>query len=213
MSEALHPEELVTTLILIRHGHTAQTEAGKLYSDPHSLLTDKGKEEVAALAKFIPSEKPEILISSPSVRVRSTAEIIGESIGLPLHVDDAMREFQVGDWEGRSYLEIKNAEPKVYAKWSKDPIRNSLPGGESIEQLCSRVTEALHAMLVTYAGKRIVFVSHAELIRAVLLHALGLPLDNYYRLSIPTASVSKVDFSANFATLHYCGLRYNMLRT
>jgi broad specificity phosphatase PhoE len=213
LSETLHPEETVTTLILIRHGHTAQTEAGKLYTDPDSLLTEKGKEEVAALSKMIPGEKPQILLSSPSLRVRSTAEIIGKAIGMEVNIAREFGEFQVGEWEGKSYLEIKKAEPEIYAAWSKDPIRNALPGGESIEQLCARVTAALQALLKEHAGKRIAMVSHAELIRAILLDALGLPLDNYYRISVPTASVSKVDFSDNFATLQYCGLRYNMLRT
>jgi ribonuclease H / adenosylcobalamin/alpha-ribazole phosphatase len=206
MSEALHPEEIVTTFILIRHGHTAQTEAGKLYSDPESVLTEKGRDEVHALAKLLPHEKPEVLLTSPSVRVRSTAEVIGKVIGMEARVVESLREFQVGDWEGKSYLEIKKAEPEVYAKWSKDPIRNALPGGESIEQLCRRVKAEMQRLVAEHSGRRVLLVSHAELIRAILLHALELPLDNYYRIAVPTASMSKVDFSANFATLHYSGV-------
>jgi len=210
LTETLHPEETVTTLILVRHGHTAQTEAGKLYSDPESVLTDKGKQEVHALSKVVLKEKAELLLTSPSVRVRSTAQMLGKDIGLVEEVVEDLREFQVGDWEGRSYLEIKKAEPEIYAAWSQDPIRNALPGGESIEQLCARVKTAMDGVLSKYAGKRIILVSHAELIRAILLHALGVPLDNYYRISVPTASAAKIDFSANFATLHYCGMRGTM---
>ena len=212
MTEVLHPEEIVTTLILIRHGHTAQTEAGKLYTDPESVLTEKGKHEVEAVAKLLPREKPEVLLSSPSVRVRTSAQIIARFVGAEVEIASDFTEFKVGDWEGKSYLEIKQAEPEMYTKWSKDPIRNALPGGESIEQLCTRVATAMDALIQSHRGKRVVLVSHAELIRAILLQALGLPLDNYYRISVPTASVSKVDFSANFATLHYSGLRYNILQ-
>lgn len=207
LSESLHPEETVTTLLLIRHGHTAQTEAGKLYSDPASVLTDKGRAEVDALSKIIPAEKPEVLLTSPSVRVRATADVIGSMTELTAEVVEKLREWQVGEWEGRSYLEIKKAEPDVYTKWSKDPIRNAPPGGESIEELCVRAQAQIGEITKRYGGKRVALVSHAELIRAILVYALGMPVDNFWRISVPTASVCKVDFSSNFATLHYTGLR------
>lgn len=207
LTESLHPEEVVTTLLLIRHGHTAQTEAGKLYSDPESVLTEKGKAEVDALSKLLPAEKPEVLLTSPSVRVRATAEVIGKITGMPVEVVDQLREWQVGEWEGRSYMEIKKAEPEIYAAWSKDPIRNAPPGGESIEQLCVRAQQHINEITTKYAGKKVMLVSHAEVIRAMLVDALGMPVDNFWRISVPTASVCKVDFSSNFATLHYSGLR------
>jgi broad specificity phosphatase PhoE len=207
LSETLHPEELVTTLFLIRHGHTAQTEAGKLYSDPESVLTDKGRAEVNALAQILPAEKPELVLTSPSVRARATADVIAGMTKLNAEVVPQLHEWQVGEWEGRSYLEIKKAEPEVYAAWSKDPIRNAPPGGESIEQLCQRAQKHVAEITTKYGGKRILLVSHAEVIRAFLVYALGMPVDNFWRLSVPTASVCKVDFSAHFATLHYSGLR------
>lgn len=207
MTETLHPEELVTTIVFVRHGHTAQTETGKLYSDPAAVMTEKGRTEVEALSAVLPSENADVLLTSPSVRVRATAQLIGERIKLPVTVVDELREWQVGDWEGRSYLEIKKAEPEVYAAWSKDPIRNAPPGGESIEQLCERAKRHLEQITTEYGGKRIILVSHAEVIRAFLVYALGMPVDNFWRINIPTASASKVDFSNNFATLQYSGLR------
>jgi len=207
LSETLHPEETVTTILLIRHGHTAQTEAGKLYSDPESVLTEKGHAEINALAQLLPAQKPEILLTSPSLRARATAEVIGTMTGLPVQIVEQLREWQVGEWEGRSYLEIKKEEPEVYAAWLKDPIRNAPPAGESIEQLCLRAQRHIDEISQQFAGKRVALVSHAEVIRAFLVFALGMPVENFWRISVPTASVSKVDFSNNFATLHYSGVR------
>jgi broad specificity phosphatase PhoE len=206
LAETLHPEEKVTTFLLIRHGQTIQTEGGKLYSDPASTLTDKGREEAKAIAQWLPGEQPEILVASPSVRARATAEAIGTMVKLPVEIVETLREWQVGEWEGRSYLEIKKAEPEVYRAWSKDPIRNAPPGGESIAQLCERALVDMDAVRQQYGGKRVAFVSHAELIRALIVNALGMPIDNFWRLNIPTASVSKLDLSSNFATLQYMAL-------
>jgi probable phosphoglycerate mutase len=203
LSEQLHPEESVTTVLLIRHGHTAHTENGKLYSDPQSALTDQGKLQVEALAKFLPEEKPDALLSSPSLRARASATEIARISGLSVHVLEDLREWQVGSWEGRSYLEIKKQEPEIYAAWSKDPIRNAPPAGESIEALCHRAASEFSAIRQKYAGKRVAIVTHAEIVRAAIVNALGMPVDNFWRLSVPTGSVSKVDLSANFATLHY----------
>lgn len=206
MSETLHPEETVTTVLLIRHGHTVHTEAGKVYSDPQSTLTEQGRKQAQAIAEFLPSEKPQILLSSPSVRARASADAIASITGLSVEVTDGLREWQVGSFEGRSYLEIKKQEPEVYAAWSKDPIRNAPPGGESIESLCRRAASEFASIMKRFAGSRVAVVTHAEVVRAVIVNALDMPVDNFWRLSVPTGSLSKLDLSANFATLHYMAL-------
>lgn len=207
MSESLHPEESVTTFLLIRHGHTSQTETGKLYSDPASTLTDKGQAQAQAIAQWLPAEAPEVLLTSPSLRVRATADAIGQCSGAQPIILTDLFEWQVGDWEGRSYYQIKKEEPDAYAAWSKDPIRHAPPNGESIEQLCERAIVQIQVIQAQYAGKKVALVSHAEVIRAILVHALGMPVDNFWRLNVPTASVTKVDFSPSFATVHYLALR------
>ncbi len=203
----LHPEETVTTLLLIRHGHTVHTETGKVYSDPCATLTDKGREEARAIAKWLPCEKPQVLLSSPSVRVRATAEMIADIVRVDVEVVPFLKEWQVGSWDGRSYVEIKKDEPEIYASWSKDPIRNAPPGGESIEALCIRAQAHVAEICELHAGKRVALVTHAEVIRAILVAFLGMPVDNFYRLNVPTASVSKIDISASWATLQYLALR------
>lgn len=207
MADELHPLETVTSVILIRHGHTVQTETGKVYSDPSSTLTDKGIAEAREIAAWLPMESPEVLLSSPSVRALGTAEAIASIANTPVQVIESLRELQTGSWDGRSYLEIKRNEPDVYAAWSKDPIRNAPPGGESIEELCHRAVEHVHQLCQDFGGKRVALVTHAEVIRAIVVYALGMPIDNFWRISVPTASVTKIDFSANFATVHYTGLR------
>jgi probable phosphoglycerate mutase len=207
LTEALHPEEAVTSLILIRHGHTVHTEAGKLYSEPAATLTEKGHQEAQAIGNWLPSEKPDLLLTSPSVRARATAEAIAAFVQLPVVIAEEIYQWQVGSWDGRSYLEIKKAEPEVYESWVRDPIRNAPPGGESIEQLCTRSVGNIAKLCASYAGKTLALVTHAEVVRAFLVNALGMPVDNFWRLNIPTASATKVDFSANFATVQYVSLR------
>ena len=113
----------------------------------------------------------------------------------------------MGDWEGRSYWEIKASEPELYQRWSDDPIHTAPPGGESIQDLGRRVERQVKELISTCLGKRVALVTHAGIVRGVLLYALGIPVENFWRVSIPTGSVSKVDFSENFATVHFMAFR------
>ena len=209
MSEALHPEETITSIVFVRHGHTQQTEQGKLYSDHAVVLSDKGKKQTDDAAAWLPKEKPELLLSSTAVRVKQSAEIVSAALSLSIEFVPGLDEQNVGEWEGRSYLEIKKAQPDVYKVWCTDPIRNRAPGGESIQDVFERVGRDLEKLINEHAGKKIVLLTHAGVIRSAIISALGMPLDNFWRISVPTGSISRIDYSNNFATLHYMSLQFS----
>lgn len=207
MAESLHPEELITSVIFVRHGHTQQTEQGKLYCDMNATLSERGEKQAAEAAKWLKKESPALLLSSAAVRVKSTAEIIGSELGITTEVIPDLNEQNVGEWEGRTYLEIKKEHPDMYKQWCADPVRNAAPGGESIEELASRVDRDLQKMIETHQGKKIFLITHAGVIRSAIVKALGMPIENFWRVSIPTGSISRIDYSNNFATMHYMALR------
>jgi alpha-ribazole phosphatase len=206
MSEALHPEEEVTTFLLVRHGHTKATEQGVLYANPQTELTALGIEQAHILAKWVASQGINSLLSSTAIRAVSTAEIIGSSINIVPTQIIGLDEWKVGDWEGRTYLDIKKSEPAVYRDWSINPIINKPPNGESIADLCERAWSRFDQLISVYPSKKIVLVTHAGIIRTILLKALGMPVNNFWRLSIPAGSVSRIDFSASFATVQFMSL-------
>ena len=206
-SEPLHPEEAVTSVYLIRHGHTEFTEQGKLYTDPEVALTESGRLQALKAGNWLIAEKPEVLLSSTSKRVWASAEIIGEAIGLPPNAVQDLNEWNVGSWDGHKYVDIKATDPELYKAWSLDPIKNRPPGGESIEDVVQRVETRLEQLLKEHSGKKIAMVSHAGIIRALIVQALGMPVNNFWRVNIPTGSITKIDFSANFATMQMMAIR------
>ncbi len=207
MAETLHPEETVTSIVFVRHGHTQQTDRGLLYSDRAAKLTEKGRQQAEKIAVWLERENPQVLLSSTAERVKETAEIIAASCKLELEYMQSLDEQSVGEWEGLSYLEIKKTQPELYKEWCSDPVRKRPPQGESIEDLFKRVKRDLKMIIEKCRGKKIVLATHAGVIRSTLVDALAMPLDNFWRLSIPTGSLSKMDFSDNFATLQYMSLR------
>lgn len=206
MSEELHPTETITTIYLIRHGHTEPTENGKLYNDPAVELTDRGIAQAKALGDWLADKNPDLLLSSTAKRVVSTSELIANRIGMKSCPKSDLDEWSVGDWEGRTYLEVKKEDPEDYKHWSKDPIKNAPPGGESIEDLYKRVQARMVDLIEENKGKSIALITHAGVIRAILVNALEMPVRNFWRLNISVGSVSKIDVSDNFTTVHYTNL-------
>ncbi|CAN5391348.1 histidine phosphatase family protein [soil metagenome] len=205
MSEELHPLEAITSLYLVRHGHTKATELGLLYSDPNIEITEKGLSQAQAAAQYIATIKPQILLRGAARRVEQSSEPVAAETGLDARVVKGFEEWQVGDWEGRTYLDIKKNDPDQYHSWCANPIANAPPKGESIIQLSERIKESLIELIADsqFEGKTIAMVTHSGIIRSIIVHALGMPIANFWRLSIPTGSITRIDFSKNFATMHF----------
>jgi len=207
MSEELHPLEAITTIYLIRHGHTRATELGLLYSDAAIEITEKGSIQAEAAAKYVANAKakPEILLCGKAARVIQSCRPLEALTELKAQKLDGFEEWQVGEWEGKTYLEIKKNNPEQYHQWCADPVQNAPPGGESIVQLSQRIATSINKLTASqeFNGKKIAMVTHSGIIRSILVHALGMPVQNFWRLSIPTGSVSRIDFSQNFATVHF----------
>ena len=206
-AEPLHPIEVVTSIYFVRHGHTEATEQGKLYTDPSVALTDAGRKQAEAAGRYLVSEKTEILLSSTSKRVFTSAELIGSVLNLKPQAVPGLDEWHVGEWDGRTYVDIKASHPDLYKAWSTNPIHNRPPGGESIEDVFERAKTKLGEIIETNSGKKIVLVSHAGIIRSFIVHAMGMPINNFWRVNIPVGSITKIDFSANFATMQMMAIR------
>jgi broad specificity phosphatase PhoE len=206
-NEPLHPEEVVTTILLLRHGHTQATEQGRLYTDPTAELTEAGRQQAEGLGQWLKKHSVEVLLSSSSKRVLTTAEIVGECIGMPPVVVAGLDEWAVGAWEGRTYIDIKAQEPELYKAWVNDPILNKPPGGESIADVIVRTKGKIDEIIATHSGKKIALVSHAGIIRSAIVGALDMQINNFWRVVIPVGSATRIDYSASFATLQYMSLK------
>jgi alpha-ribazole phosphatase len=165
----------------LRHGETVWNAEGLLCGSTDVPLSEAGWQQGRLLAQRLKSIPVEALYSSPMVRTRETARLIGEATGREPEMDDRLVELNYGAWEGRTYEEIKRTDPVTLSAWQADPGRAAPPGGESGEQLIQRVTPFLDAIVSRYTHGNVVVVSHKTVCRLVICHALGLPLSEYRR--------------------------------
>ena len=178
----------MTTFLLIRHAeHELGTGvlAGRT-GDVH--LSREGYEGADALAQRLAGVRIDALYSSPILRCRETAEKIALPHGLEIATAEEITEIDFGDWQGRT---LESLEPEN--DWRRfNAFRSGVraPGGELYLEVQLRVVRFILGLRDRHDGGTVALVSHADPIRAALLHALGVPMDLFLRLEISPASVS-----------------------
>lgn len=181
-------------LILVRHAETEASARGRCYGSLDVGLSPLGRRQCAALATALAVESVAAVVASPRVRAVETATPIAKRHGLAVRVEPSLAELDFGELEGRSYDEIAASFPELYAEWMMQPTEVRFPGGESYADLEARTLDAVGAMLAAFDGRTVVVVTHGGVIRAVLSHALGVPADRIFRITVDPASRSVVEW-------------------
>ncbi len=93
-----------------------------------------------------------------------------------------------------------------YIAYRKAPLESATPGGETIRQVQQRGVAAVDAAVTAHRGKRILFISHGDIIRTVLCHYLVLDLRHFHRLRVDNATFFGVEISDDFAEVKFLNL-------
>ena len=161
-------------LLLARHGETDWNAAGRWQGHTDVPLNATGRAQALALAARLRAEGVRAIATSDLCRARGTAEIVGEALGLEVHlVDGAQRERAYGAWEGLTRCECAARFPEEWARHVSDP-RSPPPGGESADALLARVVPAVHRAAERLASPTLL-VTHGGVMRAFLAAALAAP--------------------------------------
>lgn len=167
-------------ITVLRHGDTPLTGLFCGSSDPD--LTEAGW---AALARRAEGATWDRVVASPLRRCAKFAE----SLDLPLTIDARFRELDFGDWEGKSTEDVWNADQAALTAFWEDPTANPAPGGEPWATLCARASDAFEELACASQGERILLLTHAGVMRSLLVTQLGLPFASAWKVALPTASV------------------------
>ena len=164
-------------LVLLRHGQTDYNVDGRMQGHLDSMLTQDGLAQAVAVAPDIAKVGPERILSSDLRRARETAGFVGGACGLPVALDPRLRETHLGEWQGRTVLEIERDHPGAIATWRSDPAW-APPGGESRVDVVRRSTPVVSALdeeLADTPSATVVLVAHGGLIAGLVCGLLDLP--------------------------------------
>jgi broad specificity phosphatase PhoE len=168
---------------LVRHGETEWTASGRHTSRTDVPLTDAGREQGQSVGKLLDGREFALVLSSPLSRALDTCRLAG--YGDAVEMDDDLREWGYGEYEGRTTSDIRNEQP-AWTAWMGSP------GGESLDHVGARARRVLER--AAGAGGDALLFSHGHFLRIVGACWLGLPPDGGRLFALGTAAVSVLGY-------------------
>ena len=187
--------------LLIRHGETDYNKKmhlpGRL---PDVHLNKKGLQQAQLVADSLKDAPIKAIYSSPMDRTLETAELLAKNLNLQVVPIPGLLETNCGEWQGQSVKKLRRQ--KIWKSVQLHPSLFHFPGGESIAECQHRMVQVLESLRQQYSEHDVVACfSHADPIKQVVAYYLGLPLDNFQRLSVDTASITALFISDNGSRL------------
>ncbi len=206
-----------TTLVVIRHGSTASTEANLIAGgdgeDPP--LSELGNREAALAASAVSGlleyyALPAIsrIVHSPMARTSQTAAAISRELGLGAENESRLVEIGFGDWEGISMTELEVDSSSDVAAW-RNSVTSKPPKGESIQELEARVSGAITELISGSQGKTVAIVTHMMPTRAIARMAQASNDQTNWNINFAPCGISiyrfyGTDFAESFC-INSCG--------
>lgn len=183
-------------IILVRHGENDWVKKNRLAGwIPGVHLNENGHEQARAAAERLAHLGVTAVYSSPVTRCMETARYIAQSHQLDIIQLDDLGEVRYGKWEGKKIKKL--ARKKRWFTVQFFPSRMRFPEGESLAEVQFRAVQALESLSQRHPEGILIVVSHADLIKLVLAHYLGVHIDLFQRLNMAPASVSAINLSQN----------------
>lgn len=180
----------MSTLVLVRHATTAATGRRLGGWTPGVHLDQRGRGQADAVAERLSTLDLAGVYASPLERTMETARAIARPHGLRVRRRKGIGEVDYGDWTDQPLGQLRRR--KLWATIQATPSRVTFPGGESLRAAQSRAVETVESLAADHPKEHVALVSHADIIKAVLAHFLGMPLDCFQRLVVSPASSSVV---------------------
>ena len=134
------------------------------------------------------------MYSSPLSRALDTATAIAARHRLPVVTVDALKEINLGNWEGLTIDEVAARHPARLAARRVDPLHVAPEGGETIADVHARVLPAIRAIVAAHPGETVAVVAQGAVNKAVLLDVLGAPLASYGAMRQDNTAINVLDW-------------------
>lgn len=175
-------------VLLIRHGQTLTGETrldGRL---PNVHVSERGHRELSCLRRGLAPVPIEAIHASPLLRARETAAALARDHRVAIKIQSELNELDFGEWTGRTFdaLEMDPAWHAFNSQRSSAPV----PAGERAADLQQRVVRWLTRLGNERTTGTVAVVSHAEVIRSLILWFSARSLNDFHKVAIDTASVS-----------------------
>lgn len=165
-----------TRILAVRHGETTWNRDTRIQGHTDIALNEHGRWQAARLGRALREESLAAIYSSDLKRARDTALAVADLHGLPVHAHIGLRERAFGRFEGQTWDELGLRFPAETLAWRKRMPDFAPPGGETLEQLRTRVVDAVQELAARHLGEQILLVAHGGVLDVLYRAATRLDL-------------------------------------
>ena len=176
-------------VVLVRHAHSTANMKGILAGrDNRVSLSPRGKLEAENLALLLKEMEFDAIYSSPLRRCQETLAPYLALTKRKVVLQDGLIEMEYGRWSGKALALLSKEE--LWKSIQGRPSTVRFPGGESFGEMSLRANQVILDKAI--GKKRILVLSHGDVIKAIVAFHLGMNLDSFQRISIDPASVTRI---------------------
>lgn len=178
----------MTVFHLVRHAEhdlLGRVLTGRM---PGVSLNERGRGQALGLARHFSRCAIAAVVSGPLERAQETAGPIAAALGLDVVTDAGLDEIDFGEWTGVAFEALQDAPG--WRAWNQFRGTASTPGGEMMVEALGRALRVLVRLRRVHPEGEVVLVGHQDVLKALLAHNLGMPLDLMHRIELTPASRS-----------------------
>jgi broad specificity phosphatase PhoE len=179
-------------LVLVRHGETEWSKAGRHTGLTDLPLTAHGEGQARALGELLAGRPFALVLTSPLQRARRTAALAGLTPPqVEVEVDPDLVEWDYGGYEGMTSAQIQATGRPDWRIFDDGVVPGSTPG-ETLSQVVSRVERVIARVRPVLAEGDVAVVAHGHALRVLATVWLGRPAELAAQLLLAAGSVSEL---------------------
>jgi 2,3-bisphosphoglycerate-dependent phosphoglycerate mutase len=178
---------------LVRHGQSTWNQEHRIQGQLDPPLSAEGHLQAELLGRRLAGRPLQGFYSSDLKRAMETAEDISAATGFRPQPEQSLREIYLGEWEGLRTEDIAERFPEAWARWTKAPNWDLVPGGEGAAFFEARAAAAVDAILQRHATGDVLVVTHGGVIQVALQRVVGRTSHGLFPFKIQNASMSVLE--------------------
>jgi alpha-ribazole phosphatase len=183
-----------TRIYLIRHGEVQGAGTRRYNGHADVPLSERGIAQYHQMKERLADKDISACYTSDLIRCATGADVIGSRLGLTPVLEPGLRELDIGIWEGKTWAELMEKYPLEWQARIADIVNYRVPGGESLNDLHTRIMPVINAIVERHRGADVLVVAHGGANRVILLDAAGAPLSSLFNIEQDYCCLNIIDY-------------------
>lgn len=202
-----HERASTTDVLLLRHGETVLTPQRRFSGtgSGHLPLSPLGRDQARRAGRAQPLTSAPIaeIRCSPLPRCQETAAIVAAALGLPVLIDDDLREMDFGAWDGLTFAEAEQRHPADLAAWKRSADIAPTGSTETFADVVRRAAAVADRLRTSFPDSTVLVVSHVTPIKGFVAHALRASAMALFSMELSAAALTRITYTGSDRLLRF----------